>query len=36
MTEEFELSADGKTLTRTITQSGTVMRKQRFVFTRVS
>lgn len=36
MTEEFELSADGKTLTRTLTLSGTVMRKQRFVFTRVS
>ena len=36
MTEEFELSADGKRLTRTITHSGTVMRKQRFVFTRVS
>jgi hypothetical protein len=36
MTEEFELSADGKTLTRTITLSGTLMRKERFVFTRVS
>lgn len=36
MTEEFELSADGKTLTRTITHSGTLMRKVRYVFIRVS
>ena len=36
MTEELELSADGKTLTRTITHSGVVMIKVRYVFTRIS
>jgi hypothetical protein len=36
LTEEFELSADGKTLTRTITHSGVFAGKQRYVFTRIS
>jgi hypothetical protein len=36
MTEEFELSADGKTLIRTITHSGTITAKLRYVFTRIS
>ena len=36
MTEELELSADGKTLTRTITHSGTFMAKLRYVFSRIS
>ena len=36
MTEELELSADGKTLTRTITHSGAIMMKLRYVFARVS
>ena len=35
-TEELELSADGKTLTRTITHSGVFAGKQRYVFNRVS
>jgi hypothetical protein len=36
MIEEFELSADGKTLTRTITHSGALGAKLRYVFNRVS
>jgi hypothetical protein len=36
MLEEFEISADGKTLTRTITHSGVVTIKLRYVFNRVS
>ena len=34
--EEIELSADGKTLTRTISHSGVFSGKLRYVFTRVS
>ena len=36
MIEEFQLSVDGKTLTRTITHSGAFTAKLRYVFTRVS
>lgn len=36
MIEEFQLSADGKTLTRTITHSGAFNAKLRFVFARIS
>ena len=34
--EEFQLSTDGKTLTRTITHSGAFGAKLRYVFTRIS
>ena len=36
MIEEFQLSADGKTLSRTITHSGAFTAKLRYVFTRIS
>ena len=35
-TEEWELSSDGKTLTRTVTLSGTLTGKFRYVFNRTS
>lgn len=36
LTEEFELSPDGKTLTRTIIHTGAIMMKLRYVFNRTS